>query len=387
MRSLTSLRALLALLLGCVLLTSCSSPPGGATPGGSGGSAQAAADTTAAVAAVDAAYAGSSTRPPAQGPAPAQGKTVWVLSAFQQVAGLAHLTDETVEAAKALGWGTQVCDGQNNTDGAWAKCVRQAVAAGADAIVLESIDCAPVAQALKEAKAAGVLVASLTSFDCDDPTQGGGQPLFDVTVPFVGGTTAAQSYEAAGQLRADWVVAQTKGAAQVVHVEFRGVAFGEHLADAFNERIAACSGCEVVGTVVITPADVPNIRQKFETAMLQHPEANAVAVDVDFMLPAGIQQALTTSGKDLAVAGGECTRDSVGYLHTGGGIDMCIGQSPVWLSYAGIDGLNRVFAGQPVVDSGLGEQLVDADHNLPAQGDWYAGSVDAPAGYRAAWGL
>ncbi|SCX40440.1 ribose transport system substrate-binding protein [Klenkia marina] len=379
-------RGLLAALAGALVLTGCSSSTdGGGSGGGDGASSQAAAD---AMTAVDAAYEGTSTQPPTDAPAVAEGKTVWVLSAFQQVANLAYLTDSTVEAAQSLGWGTEVCDGQNNTDGAWAKCVRQAVAAGADAIVLESIDCAPVAQALAEAKAAGVLIASLTSFDCDDPTQGGGQPMFDVTVPFVGGATIAESYQKSGQLRADWVVAQTGGAAKVVHVEFRGVAFGEYLADAFNERIAECSGCEIVGTVVITPADIPVLRQKFETAMLQHPEANAVAVDVDFMLQAGIQQALTTSATtDLAVAGGECSRDSVGYLHTGGGIEMCVGQSLGWLSYAGVDGLVRAFAGEQVVDSGLGEQLVDAENNLPAEGEWYTGPVDYAADYRAAWGV
>jgi ribose transport system substrate-binding protein len=378
-------RGLLAALVGCLVLAGCSSAADTGGSGGDGASAQAAAD---AMTAVDAAFAGTSTQPPTTAPAPATGKTVWVLSAFQQVANLAYLTDSTVEAARSLGWDTQVCDGQNNTDGAWAKCVRQAVAAGASAIVLESIDCAPVAQALAEAKAAGVLIASLTSFDCDDPTQGGGQKMFDVSVPFVGGTTTAQSYQSSGQLRADWVIAQTQGAAKVVHVEFRGVAFGEYLADAFNQRMGECSGCEIVGTVVITPADVPTIRQKFETAMLQHPEANAVAVDVDFMLPAGIQQALTTSGAtDLTVAGGECSVDSVGYLHTGGGIQMCVGQSLGWLAYAGVDGLVRAFAGQPAVDSGLGEQLVDADRNLPDQGGQYTGPFDYAAAYTKAWGV
>ncbi|PWJ48291.1 ABC-type sugar transport system, substrate-binding protein, contains N-terminal xre family HTH domain [Quadrisphaera granulorum] len=381
------LRALAAGSLLLLTLTACSSTTTSSTSASAsaGGADTAAAERAAA--AVEAGYAGDSTTPPTSGPAPATGKNVWLISASQQVPGLAHLTERGVEAATTLGWQTNVCDGQNNADGGWAKCVRQAVSAGADAVVLEAIDCAPVSQALSEARAKGVLVASLTSFDCDDPTQGGGQKQFDVDVPFSNDRTAAQNYTDQGKLRADWVIAQTKGAAKVVHVEFRGVAFGEYLADAFNEQIATCTGCEVVSTVVITPADIPNIRQKFETALLQAPTANAVAVDVDFMLPAGVAQALSTSGKQLTVAGAECSQESIGYLHRQQAIGMCIGGSSGWLAYAGMDGLNRAFAGQPVVDSGAGIQLVDATHNLPAEGSVFEGSVDYASAYRAAWGV
>ncbi|HKP08064.1 MAG TPA: substrate-binding domain-containing protein [Microbacterium sp.] len=337
-------------------------------------------------AAVAAGYEGTSTLPPDSGPAPAADKNVWILSAFQQIHGLARLTEEVEAAASALGWSTDVCDGQNNVGGGWAACVRQAVAADADAIVLESIDCAAVKAPLEEAREAGVTVVSLTSFDCDDETQGGSEPLFDVTIDYIEGVTEPQTFfERMGKLRAEWIIARTGGAAKVLQVKFDGVAFGTYLAKGFEEGLAACEDCEIVSTLALTPADIPNIRQKFETALLQASDANAVSVDVDFMLTGGIQQALVTAGRDLVVAGGECGLDNLGYIREGGGQQMCIGNSLGHMAYAAMDELNRYFAGEEPALEGMGWQLVDAEHNLPPAGEEFDGPVDYVPAYESIW--
>lgn len=41
------------------------------------------------------------------------------------------------------------------------------------------------------------------------------------------------------------------------------------------------------------------------------------------------------------------------------------GQSYEWYGFAVMDSLNRIFAGEPVIDQGLGWLPVDAEHNLP----------------------
>ncbi|MEV8273508.1 substrate-binding domain-containing protein [Microbacterium sp. NPDC077184] len=336
--------------------------------------------------AVAAGYEGTSTAPPDSGPAPAADKSVWILSAFQQIQGLARLAERAEEAATALGWSSDICDGQNNVGGGWAACVRQAVAAGADAIVLMSIDCAPVKAPLQEARDAGVAIVSLTSFDCDDPTQGGSEPLFDVTIGYLDDVADPQTFfESMGRLRADWIIAQTGGEAKVLQVKFDGVAFGAYLAKGFEEQLATCSGCEIVSTLALTPADVPNIRQKFETALLQASDADAVSVDVDFMFTAGIQPALVAAGRDLVVAGGECGDANLDYIRAGGGQQMCIGNSLGHMSYAAMDELNRYFAGEEPAVEGMGWQLVDADNNLPPAGEEFDGPIDYVSAYTSIW--
>ena len=371
-----------------LVLPACSSEgsSGATTEPGSGSSA--AAVPAAVTAAVDAAYAGTSGPLPTSSPAISPGHDVWVVSAFQQVSGLAKIASEIQAGAKVLGWKSSVCDGQNDP-AQWATCVRQATAAGADTIVLAGVDCAPVAQPLADAKKAGVLVAGISAFDCSDPSQGGSAALFDVS-PSYGEefTSTADYFTKVGKLRADYVIAKTQGKAQVLHVAFQGVAIGDYLAKGFTEELKTCPGCKVVGTVAITPADIPNLRQKFDSGYLQAASADAVAVDLDFMLALGVQQSLEAAKvSDKVVLGGECTVDTVGFMRAGGGVNACIGFSNGRTAWSLLDSVNRTYQKQPTVRSTIGWQLYDATNkdSWPADKQPFEGPVDYRAGYTALW--
>ncbi|MEU3612184.1 substrate-binding domain-containing protein [Streptomyces sp. NPDC006872] len=382
-------RAVLAAAVACVLgTTACSSTGADATGSTAGGSSAGGTAPAAATAAVQAAVKGIDGPVPTTGPSAVQGRNVWIVSAFEQVPNIAVMTKSLKEAGQALGWKVSVCDGRNNAGGAWAACVRQAVAAKASGIILDAVDCAPVKAALAEARSAGTKIVGMSAFDCSDPRQGGGASMFDGNATFVSTVpSTAEFLRQQGRLRADWIIAQSKGRAKVVHVRFRGVALGEYLAEGFTEEIATCKGCSVVGTVDITPEDIPQIRQKFESALLKAPQADAVAVDEDFIVTAGIQQALATANRPgLIAAGGECSQDTLSALRTGRGVQMCIGSSLGRLAYSAADALNRVFAGAQPAPSGLGWSLVTKDDNLPAEGALFESSTDYRAGYRAVWG-
>lgn len=360
--------------------------------GSTADSKEAAGDTEAVLAAAEASlergYTGNYTEPPKSGPAPASGKNIWIISAFQQVHALAYQSDQLSKAARDIGWTVNVCDGRNNAGGAWAECVRQAVAAEADGIVLASVDCAPVRQALVEARKADVKIASFSGFDCDDPSQGSSEALFDAPARhFADDWSMADFYQQLGKARADAVIAKTKGQAKIVHVAFQDVVFGTYVAEGFTSRIAECGSCEIVSTVKIAPPDVPVIRQKFETALLQKPQANVVAVDVDYFFVAGVQQALLAANRpELTVVGSECQREDLDYIRAGRGEQMCFGASSGYRAYSTIDALNRVFAGEKPVSAGVGLQLVDAEHNLPAKESAFVGPVDYERLYRKTWG-
>ncbi|MGP4105257.1 substrate-binding domain-containing protein, partial [Nonomuraea sp. KM90] len=244
---------LIALL--CLSLAACGASSGAQDSAASVTSPQVIAQATAAV---NQAYAGDYAAPPSKAPRPEPGKNIWIISAWQQVHALVYQGEQVAAAAKALRWQVQVCDGRNNENGAQASCVRQATAAKADGIVLLAVDCAPVRQALVEAKQAGVKIASFSSFDCDDPTQGGSAALYDAPARhFAGDPTVAGFYSRLGRLRADTVIAKTQGEAKILHVAFSDVAMGDYQAKGFTKRIADCAGCQIVGTLKISPADVP----------------------------------------------------------------------------------------------------------------------------------
>ncbi|WP_233149962.1 substrate-binding domain-containing protein [Kineosporia sp. A_224] len=384
-------RAATAVVAAAVLALTACSGAGSAAPDdatGSAASPSGGAVPAAAATAVEAAYAGTSGPLPDAAPAVSPGHKVWVVSAFQQVSGLAKIASEIEAGSKVLGWTSSVCDGQNDP-AQWATCVRQGTAAGSDVIVLAGVDCAPVAQPLAEAKKAGVLVAGISAFDCSDATQGGSAPLFDVS-PSYGddfeGT--ADFFTQVGRLRADYVIARTQGRAKVLHVAFQGVSIGEYLSKGFTEGLATCAGCEVVGTVAITPADVPNLRQKFDSGYLQAASANAVVVDLDFMLSLGVQQSLEASKvTDKVVLGGECVVDTIAFMRAGGGVNACIGFSNGRTAWSLLDSINRTFQKQPTVQSTIGWQLYDETNkdSWPADKAPYEGPVDYRAGYTALW--
>lgn len=369
---------------GALLLTGCTASGGDSSATNNGNV------PTDVSAAVSAARAGTSGPLPTSSPAISSGHNIWIVSAFQQVPGLAYIAQELGNAAGTLGWKSNVCDGQNNNNGAWATCIRQGIASGADTIVLVSVDCAPVAQALAEAKAAKIKIAGISSFDCSDPSQGGGQAMFDTQVQYGDGINSiADFFEQSGRLRADYVIDQTGGNAKVLHVEFKGVSLGDYLSKGFTEELAAkCPNCQIVNTVSITPADIPQMRQKFETGMLQAANANTIVVDLGFMLAGGIQQSIVSSGaaNGRVVLGGECTSDEIGYLHDGGGIQACIAISNGRAAWSLADQLNRLFNGQAAVKDGIGWTLLDANSKLlPAAGQNYDGPLDYRAGYTALW--
>lgn len=368
------------------LLAACSSQPSsGPSTTSPNSSAGVPASVTAAVAA---GYRGNSTTPPSSSPAISPGHDVWVVSAFQQVSGLAKIAKEVQAAATEIEWKSSVCDGQNNPT-QWASCVRQAVAAGADAIVLAGVDCAAVAAPLEEAKRAGVKIGGVSSFDCNDATQGGGKALFDATVGYTPDVTnTAEFFERAGRLRADWIIAQTNGKAKVLHVAFKGVAIGDYLAKGFEEQLREkCPECSITGTVSITPSEIPQLRQKFETGLLQASTTNAISVDLDFMLTAGIQPALLqASVGNKVVLGGECVQETLDYIRQGGGVQACVGFSNGRASWSIVDQLNRAFAGEKNAKDGVGSQIIDATHNLPESGP-YEGAFDYRAAYAKLWSV
>lgn len=377
-------RALIAAAVGVALtLAGCSAPAPEATDDGPAG------DVPAEVQAnVDAAFAGTAGPLPDSSPAVSPGHDVWVVSAFQQVSGLAKIAEEIQAGAEVLGWSAGVCDGQNDP-GVWSTCIRQGVAAGADTLVLAGVDCGATRQALVEAKEAGVTVAGISAFDCSDPTQGGSESLFDVTVQYGEDfADVADYFTQVGQLRADYLISATGGTAQVLHVAFAGVAIGEYIAKGFTERLATCEGCAIVGTVTITPPDVPNLRTMFESGFVQAADATAVVTDLDFMLSLGVQQALEAAGRDdVTVLGGECVVDTIAFMRAGGGVEACIGFSNGRAAWSLLDGINRFYNDEESAVSTIGWQIYDASNEAdwPADGEPFEGPVDYRDGYSALW--
>jgi ribose transport system substrate-binding protein len=122
--------------------------------------------------------------------------------------------------------------------------------------------------------------------------------------------------------------------------------------------------------------------------LLQHPDANVVKSPYTAATLLSIAPAVTASGRagNLYVMGGEGFQPELDLLRNHQGVNAVMISPSDWTGWAAVDTMNSLFRGEDPAFSGLGWQLVDSGHNLPASGPWES-PVDFKAAYLKAWGL
>lgn len=377
-------RALVAgasVTIAVLALAACTTPEPTETTPAAGGT-----DTAALLAEV---YAGTFQAPPTEPVEVTEDISLWHVSCGEAIVTCSAPAAATVEAATAVGWESNICDGKLNPEG-WGTCIRQGIAAGADVITLIGVDCAPIAGPLSEAADAGIPTIGVGANDCDVI---GGEPLFSAVTTSLPDTSYEEWWKNVGATQAKWLVGVNDGAAQALQIVFPDPAFGPVMAAGFEEEIAKHEDSSIVATLEITNADVGSgaLVQKFSTALLQNPDINAIVIPIDGWLLAGVAQAIESSGRseELAVIGTFGSIPNFGLIAEGTGEDATVAWPTDWDGYAAVDASLRVLAGQDVLPTGLGVQVVDAENNLPAPGTPFSFEpvVDFRAAYLAAWGL
>jgi ribose transport system substrate-binding protein len=338
---------------------------------------------------VDVAYQGTDRPPPTSAPKPQKGKNVWIISPGQIGESASIPTNAAKEAGEAIGWKMTLFDAKLDPS-MFGTGIRQAIAAKADGIILDAIDCAWVKQPLVEAHAAKVKIVAYYALDCDDPSIKG-EPLYDASVDFGSSFgNYADLTRSWGAVKADWVIVKTQGKAKVINFKQDEFLVVKYIREGFEQELAKCKTCEISKTVDFTLADLgPKLQQKAQGALLQHPEANAVHVPYDTPIHLGIGAAIVESGRNdqLYVIAGEGFPSNITLIRDNKGQDAANAFPAQWTGYASIDTLNSVFHGQKPQDSGLGWKLIDREHNLPPPGKGYEAARDFRGAYRKAWGL
>lgn len=355
----------------------------GSSAGSSGGGAANAYGKTAQ-AELARLYKGTYTPPPATSPKPAAGKSVYLIGTDMAFSATSNAINGAAAAAKALGWSTTVVNGKSDPSQMLAG-VRQAITAHANAIFLYAIDCPTVQAGLESARQAGIKVVAAESYDCSE-LQPGAPSLFDYVTQYSEGKLVDWG-RAWGASQATVIAAKTGGRAKVINLvepDFRATVIQDQ---GFRAQLATCKSCQIVDTLRFVATDVgPKLQQQIQQALLQHPEANATLVPYDAVATTALVGALRAAGRQgkLVVAGGEGTPEGVNLLRQGI-VSSETGIPTAWEGWAAMDNLNRLFDGAPTAPTGLGIQVIDKDHNLPASGG-FTSPVDFASAYRKAWG-
>jgi ribose transport system substrate-binding protein len=283
--------AALALSLAACGGSGSSTPAGTSTAGSSAATAAATKRIVAQANAYIAQFSRSldATGKPASTPKPKPNQSIWVISCDQTLTGCSLPAESIKKAAAVLGWKVTIFDGHSNP-AQYAAGVSAAVAAHANAIVLDSTDCNFVKAPLEQAVKQHILIYGYDVIDCSDPGEGGGPHLVSYTGLPTGFSTYPQFIRAWGKMKADYVIAKTNGHANIITWTENDILSIKYEAQAIQAEFAKCPGCHVVANVDFTLADFANngVFHKFQTALQQHPDANATATLYDVTILAAV---------------------------------------------------------------------------------------------------
>ena len=128
------------------------------------------------------------------------------------------------------------------------------------------------------------------------------------------------------------------------------------------------------------------LQKKFETALAEHPEADAVVTLYDgailYAIAPVLQQVHRTN---MLVAGGEGYPDSLDLIRAGKGQSCAFAVAVAESGYPIADELIRLFAHKPPVGEGIGLALIDNQHNLSRTQKFYDGFFPYAAYYTRLW--
>jgi ribose transport system substrate-binding protein len=333
-------------------------------------------------------YAGtSSTVNPTPRPG-AKNKTIVIISSGQASISSSIPVGAAQQAAEDLGWKVTILDAKlmpSNAPG----LVSQAIALGAQGIILDGTDCDQARGPLLQAKAKHIAVVPLYAYDCNDPTEDAGSPLFTAVENFNNLPEKQLGYfaESYGRGQADYIIAASHNKARVLVLNDLEATVLKYTGAGFADQIAHSGGSKVVATLDFEAADLgPKLQQEIQAELLKYPTINWIKSPYTYATILGVVPALSAYPKGkFNVMGGEGFQPELQDIQAGT-VTAAMAISSQWVGWSAVDTLNSIFTHKPVYPNGVGWQLIDATHNLPANAE-YAPKQNFEAEYLKAWGI
>lgn len=312
--------------------------------------------------------------PPASGPKAVPGKTIVNIPCAMAAEGCARIARALQEGAAILGWKSIVIDPAGDPS-KMADAVQKAISIRADAIFLTSVDSNVIKGALQQAEDAGIKIIGTASGDPEHMYDA--LPMNPDIFTEDGYKMAATGYKMEGhKLHAivmrdqDFYVVEnrTKGVLKFI-----------------DECKAAGGDCSIVAMQNFLVGDLATrLPQQTANLVRQHPDFNVLFPGYDaalnFMIQGLSMAGLTDNGIGV---GADANVANLEIIRNDGFQKASVGIPSEWIAYAGLDDLNRIFAGQKPVDQGISTKIL-IKSNLPPTGAW-SGDMDFRAAYKKIW--
>lgn len=310
-----------------------------------------------------------------------EGKRVVYINISSGIPVLKYWSDTVTELALEYG-GVQVevVDAKGSVDEA-NKGFQQAIATGADVVLLQAFYVDLFTKQIADAKAAGIKVITGNSGAMGAPLTGGQ----DAEVSF--------DYAKVGSLIGDWFISDSQGEGNALLVTSDDVPASQLQAVGTTDQVAAlCPVCTIEVQDVQIPAWETSIPTLFQSTLNSKP-------DTKYLLPIYDGQALPGLGALRVAGAGE--KINVGSFNASAGIveslndptsglKLDVGGDNTWWAYAATDTIFRVLTDTTPIDNyNVGLRVFDQTNKDLIQGTdeaaWY-GYDGYVAKFLALWG-
>lgn len=312
----------------------------------------------------------------------AAGKTVFVIAAAVSVPFIAELDEGISDGLAAENVKTVVLDGQVNPARV-TQFLEQAVAQNADLVINQTLPSSVVEGPMKKVKAAGIPVVQMFE---EDPGP--------VTPEAEARGVVAQVSECsacAGKLQAQWAIANSNGNVNGVGIEQSAVTYGDIQREALKEELAECSSCSVNFVDTVSALDWATKIPTLTATSLRDETVNYFFPFYDNMVTSMIPAINAANAQERVEIVTYNANANILAEVQAGSVAADMGESAVWLGWAGADQALRVLNGvAPTTKSTVPMRLFDEaninsiDVSKPAA-TWFG--VDFEAGFEKLWGL
>lgn len=284
-----------------------------------------------------------------------EGSSVWMINAVNTPA-TAEVAGGFEAAAIAAGVDATVFDGRGAA-ATWSAGITQAVAQGADAIVLLSIPPEVVAEPIAAAAEQGITVV--------DAFAGGPE------AELAPGVFAHTTFDpvASGADLADWVLADSGCSAGVLVLGAESLALHTEMMDGATERFdELCAGCPVTQLGIDLGTMATTLQPRVEAALRQQPDIDYIVSSLDAAVTY-LQPAVASVGRDVKIVGHDGVETNLEFIRNGSGQSADVALPP--LAVLGWMSLDQAMRGmlelEPAADV-LPTRIVD-ETNVGVSGD------------------
>ncbi len=287
------------------------------------------------------------------------------------------------EAARAVGWVPTEFDGQG-TDSGKIAALRTAIAQGFEGIDMAAIDHRLAQDPLREANSRGIPFVS---------TMAGNEPGPEPWQNFAG-LDADDVHE--GRKVASWVISDAAASGRKVNVLLFSLSVNATLIkrnQGILEVLKACPDCNIVAIEQYTSTGqgLSELAQRAQSALQAHPETNYIIIDVGSFaqyIVTGVKQIGGNLEKNVRLISFDCVPDEIGRISKNDVQWACEGAASQAAGWGAVDELNRALNRQSRAGNMVPVMLLTRENYQGLTDEnGFNGGFDFRAEWKKFWGV